>query len=455
MNPGDEQALAVFDLGKTNAKLLGFGDRSGKPLFDERTVQRTILADGLRVLEHEPLFDWLNAALARVSERYRLSGLMVSTHGCTFALTAGDQLAAPILDYEQPVPPDIDRQFAAEAPLFAESFSPNLPGGLNVAGHIYLREQLTPDLFENADAILNYPQFWNWLFTGAKVSEISSIGCHSHLWNPRADTFSSLVERRGWRPKFPPFRRAGEILGETRIGAQSVPVHNGVHDSNAALYYYRSLGYSDITLVSTGTWVIVFNQACPLDALDSSRDTLANVTVDRSPIATARFMGGREYEVIAAGSRATASHATLQQAIDSGQFALPSFAPGGPFPSRTGALRGPAPAGDEERAAIATLYVALMMDVVLEQLRSTNRIVVDGGLARNRALLGILAALRSGQSVSHNVAAEGTAMGAAALALEAHGKRQVFAPQIEEASALDLKGLSAYRETWRGLCLKA
>jgi sugar (pentulose or hexulose) kinase len=448
----DEQALAVFDLGKTNAKLLGFGERTGQLLFDERTAQRSILADGLRVLDHQPLFDWLTATLAQLSERRSLAGLMVSTHGCTFALTAGDELAAPILDYEQPVPPEIDRQFAAEAPPFAESFTPNLPGGLNVGRHIYMREQMAPERFRQADAILNYPQFWNWLFSGAKVSEISSIGCHSHLWRPRDGDFSSLVERRGWRPKFPLFRRAGEILGETRIGGQSVPVHNGVHDSNAALYYYRSLGYSDFTLISTGTWVIVFNQACPLEGLDETRDMLANVTVDRLPIATARFMGGREYEVIAAGSRAAASRASLQRAIDCGQFALPSFAPGGPFPARAGVLRGPAPSSDEERAAIATLYVALMMDVVLDQLRSTNRIVLDGGLARNQALLGTLAALRPAQSIAHNVAAEGTAMGAAALALEAHGKRQVFAPRIEEASALALKGLEAYREAWRDLC---
>jgi sugar (pentulose or hexulose) kinase len=448
----DERALAVFDLGKTNAKLLGFGDRTGKLLFDERTVQRTILAEGLRVLEHQPLFDWLKATLARLSERHSLAGLMVSTHGCTFALVSGGELAAPILDYEQPVPPDIDRQFAAEAPAFAESFSPDLPGGLNVARHIYLRETLAPEVFRRADAILNYPQFWNWLFTGARVSEISSIGCHSHLWRPREDAFSSLVERRGWRTKFPPFRRAGEILAESVIGTQSVPIHNGIHDSNAALYYYRSLGYSDITLVSTGTWVIVFNQACPLDALDSSRDMLANVTVDRTPIATARFMGGREYDVIAAGAQAPVSRASLQQAIDRGQFALPSFAPGGPFPSRNGSLKGPPPFSAEERAAIATLYVALMMDVVLDQLRSTNSIMLDGGLARNQTLLGTLAALRPTQSISRNAAAEGTAMGAAALALEAHGTRQVFAPQIEEADALDLKGLNEYRETWRGLC---
>jgi sugar (pentulose or hexulose) kinase len=446
-----EQALVVFDVGKTNAKLLGFGDQSGRLLFDERTAQRSIEVDGLRVLDHQPLHEWLIATLDRLSEQYRLAGLMISTHGCTFALTAGDALAEPILDYEQPVPPDIDRQFQAEAPAFAESFTPNLPGGLNVARHIYLREQLAPEMFRRADAILNYPQFWNWLLTGAKVSEISSIGCHSHLWRPREDTFSSLVDKRGWRAKFPPFRRAGDVLGEMRVGAQSAPVHNGVHDSNAALYYYRSLGYSDVTLISTGTWVITFNQGCPLDALDPERDMLANVTVDRAPIPTARFMGGREYDVIA-GSQAPVSQETLQRAIDRSQFALPSFAAGGPYPARKGQLKGPEPSNAEERAAIATLYVALMMDVVLDQLRSTNRIVLDGGLARNAALLGTLAALRLTQSLSHNVAAEGTAMGAAALALEAHGRRQVFAPQMQEANALKLKGLNTYRETWRELC---
>jgi sugar (pentulose or hexulose) kinase len=133
---------------------------------------------------------------------------------------------------------------------------------------------------------------------------------------------------------------------------------------------------------------------------------------------------------------------------------LPSFAPGGPFPARQGSLQGPAPSSPEERAAIATLYVALMMDVVLDQLRSNNQIILDGGLARNQALLGTLAALRPAQSVSYNVAAEGTAMGAAALALEAHGKREIFKPQIEATTALPLKGLEAYRKLWRELCLR-
>jgi hypothetical protein len=69
-----EQALAVFDVGKTNAKLLGFSDRSGKLLFDERTAQRSIQADGLRVLDHQPLQEWLTATLSRLSEQHHLAG---------------------------------------------------------------------------------------------------------------------------------------------------------------------------------------------------------------------------------------------------------------------------------------------------------------------------------------------------------------------------------------------
>ena len=83
---------------------------------------------------------------------------------------------------------------------------------------------------------------------------------------------------------------AGALVGER----EGLGVHNGVHDSNAAFYYYKSLGFSNFTLISTGTWVIILNPDCPLDRLDPARDMLANVTVDGAPVATIRFMGGRE-----------------------------------------------------------------------------------------------------------------------------------------------------------------
>ena len=133
------------------------------------------------------------------------------------------------------------------------------------------------DVLARSQAILLYPQYWSWLLGGRAVTEISSLGCHSHLWSPRGDDFSSLVDARGWRDRFPPFERAGRVLGTCSVApegggdAVALRVHNGVHDSNASLYFYRSLGHVDSTVVSTGTWVIVFNPDCPLEAGQAPR----------------------------------------------------------------------------------------------------------------------------------------------------------------------------------------
>ncbi len=164
---------------------------------------------------------------------------------------------------------------------------------------------------------------------------------------------------------------------------------------------------------------------------------LANVTVDGQPIATARFMGGREYEVISQNARVPVSAAALRGTIERGQFALPSFAPAGPFLRRHGRLAGPAPGTEQERTALATLYVAGMIAFVLDLLGSRNDIVIDGGLARNLALVRLVAALRPGQRVLRSETAEGTALGTAALAFEALGKREPFRSLLEDTEPLE------------------
>ncbi len=215
--------LAVFDLGKTNAKLLTVSAATGAIVAEERTTPGVRVVDGVRLLDHEGVWQWLNAALGRAVSEQNVSGLMVSTHGCCFALIEGEHLAAGIIDYEQEVPEDVDRAFRPLVPPFNETFSPDLPQGLNFSRHIFWRERLDPAAMRRVDAILGYPQFWGWRLAGAKVSEVSYFGCHSHLWRPLERDFSSLADRQGWRNKFPPFRRAGDIIGETLVGHARLP----------------------------------------------------------------------------------------------------------------------------------------------------------------------------------------------------------------------------------------
>jgi len=443
--------IAVFDLGKTNSKLFVVS-HEGRVIDEARTRPVWRHEGDLRVLDDAALSGWMTAELARVVSAHGVDRMTFSGHGCTFALVAGGALVHPILDYEQEPPAEIAGRIDAMAPDFQETFSPPLPLGFNYGRHLLWLNECDGDLIAKAEAILSYPQFWTWKFSGRPVSEVSYLGCHSNLWAPLRDDFSSLVDRMGWRSRMPEFAKAGEVVGTHKVTLDDgrsveIAVHNGVHDSNAALYFYRSLGFTDFTLVSTGTWVIIFNPASPLERLDSDRDMLANVTVDHQPVATIRFMGGREYDVASGGWAKPVSVDAVARVIAAKAFALPSFAPGGPMPGHVGRFVGPAVEG-EERAAVAMLYVALMTDLSLDLIRSENAIVIDGGLVKTGLYASVLAALRPGQTVHTSANPEGSAFGAAALVFNAIGDNP-FVNDCAVAEPASIPGLDEYRRQWR------
>ncbi|TPK57554.1 carbohydrate kinase [Mesorhizobium sp. B2-4-19] len=440
--------VAVLDFGKTNSKLFVFS-QDGRILDERRTQPKWMRQDGFSVLDEAALHDWALAAVTDAVENHGVEGVMVSGHGCTFALVDDAALTHPILDYEQEPPAEIAARIDRRIPDFAETFSPRLPLGFNHGRHMLWLQDVDPDAFAAAKSILGYPQYWSWRLGGRPVSEVSYLGCHSHLWAPRKRDFSSLVDAEGWRGQMPAFARAGAVIGERRLGgaARPIAIHNGVHDSNAALHAYRRQALGPLTVVSTGTWVVMLNPDCPLDVLDRDRDMLVNVDVDGGPVPTIRFMGGREFAAISGGWQGAIPHGSIQQAIDAGIMALPSLAPGGPMPDHPGRLVGRTPDA-AERAAAALLYVALMVDLCLDLIHSQDTVIVDGGLNAGGLLAGLLAALRPGQAFLQGATLEGSATGAAALAFEGVG-RDFAAEAPEPVHAARFAGLAGYRDAWR------
>jgi sugar (pentulose or hexulose) kinase len=380
---------------------------------------------------------------------------MISAHGCAFALTRGNgELLHPILDYEQEIPDEIAAVIDPMQPDFSETYTPHLPLGFSIARHIYWLEVQEPEAFARTENILCYPQFWIWRLSGKPFAEYSYLGAHSQLWAPLKRDFSSLVDRLDWRKKFPPIAQAGEIVGETNIALPDgrevkLAVHNGVHDSNAALAYYRMTGLTGFTLVSTGTWVIIINLDCPLDALDQHRDMIANVTVNGEPAPSLRFMGGREYDLISDTWNKHISREAVERVISRGVFVMPSWFAGGPFPETEGEIVGGDVEG-EERAAAAVLYVVMMSDLSLDLIRSDNTLIVDGGLAKIELYTTMLSQLRPTQKVVRSSMSEGSATGAAALAFKALGLFP-FKDETTPVPRGSIKGLEAYRDLWRTL----
>jgi sugar (pentulose or hexulose) kinase len=279
------------------------------------------------------------------------------------------------------------------------------------------------------------------------------LGSHTDLWAPLQARPSRLAASLDLPRLTPPLRPAWERLGAVTPAlaaltelAPSTQVLNGVHDSNASLLPHLASRQAPFTIVSTGTWVILMAVGIGVERLVAADDMLANVDVEGRPIACARFMGGREFHEIVGDARGEADTASVRRVIASGAMALPCFAPqGGPFASRKGEVRGKVAAGD--RVALATLYVALMSDLMLTRLGANQGdLIVEGSFAANAAFAQLLAALRPTQRVFRGSDAAGTARGASLLAQWPTG-RFPAAPQ-QAATPMAIGELGAYRAAW-------
>lgn len=101
----------------------------------------------------------------------------------------------PVIDYEHEYPQDIRDAYTRLRPSFDETFSPRLAMGLNVGAQLHYQKSAFPEEFAKVATILTYAQYWTARLTGVAANELTSLGCHTDLWNPKAGRYSSLVDR--------------------------------------------------------------------------------------------------------------------------------------------------------------------------------------------------------------------------------------------------------------------
>jgi len=401
--------VAIFDAGKTHLKLSVVDPPTLEVLHFRSCDTPWIPAAPYSHLNHEAAEVFLIDALRDCPLRHRIGTVLPIGHGAAAALLCNDgTLAAPILDYEDPAISSVDALYVPRRDRFAETLSPDLPLGLNLGRQLLFLKTLHGALYDRAASIVPYPQYWALRMCGVAASEVTSLGCHSDLWHPRTSQFSRFAASEGFAALFAPLRKAGDCLGTItpafalRTGLTSdVRVHCGIHDSNAAYLGHLIASEDSVpTVISSGTWVVIMAKSADPAHLIADRDHLANVDALGGIVPTARFMGGREYEVIAGVHSPAPAIATLDALIEEDVLALPSFASsGGPFCDSNGSIRSARNLSPIERATLATLYVALVTDQCLSDLGAKGDIVVEGVLTQNPLYGSILAALRVGQRV--------------------------------------------------------
>ena len=271
-----------------------------------------------------------------------------------------------------------------------------------------------------------------------------------------------MAEKRGWAEQLGPIRAADEAIGwilpdwADRTGLpRDVRVYCGLHDSNAALLATRGfseIAERDVTVISTGTWFVAMRSGGAFDPLEvprlsAGRDCLINIDTFGRPVPSARFMGGREIEILSAQDwRGTAANSGAQAPA----MVLPTFVPGvGPFPAGQGRWVNKPQDAVTRDVAIA-LYAALVTDVSLDLIGARDRIVIEGRFAENETYAGALATIRPQDEIYVSHGQDGVAYGALRLVepgLAPKSRLTRVAPVGDD--------LEAYKSLWRQRCDEA
>ena len=186
----------VLDVGKTNAKA-SLWDAAGRRMAHVSRANVPQQAAGYQALDVGGIDAWLIESLKEFGQHAVVSHIVPVGHGAAAVLLQEGRVYAAPMDYEDDSSAADRADYGAQRDSFAVTGSPVLPGGLNLGMQLHRLEKLRGALPPNV-SIVPWPQYWAWRLCGVAASELSSLGCHTDLWQPLVRSFSPLAVRRGW-----------------------------------------------------------------------------------------------------------------------------------------------------------------------------------------------------------------------------------------------------------------
>lgn len=295
---------AVFDIGKTNKKFFLFDEHYGVVRKKQVNLEQTTDEDGDPCENLPALERWIedNIREVREDEKVDVQALNFSTYGASLVhLGDNGEPVTPLYNYLKPYPEDLLNQFYSSYKgregLSLEAASPPM-GMLNSGLQLYWLKYGKPEVFKKIRQSLHFPQYLSYAMTGERVSEMTSIGCHTAMWNFKQGDYHAWLQQEDLLdllPDIEPVTATFPIHWKDKI----VPTGVGIHDSSAALAPYLFALDDQFMLVSTGTWSITFNpfNKQPLTFDELQRDCLCYIDVYGNQVKAARFFLGNEYRV--------------------------------------------------------------------------------------------------------------------------------------------------------------
>ena len=433
--------IAIFDIGKTNKKIF---------LLDEyyviqwqQTVQLSEISDedGFACEDIIALTKWVKDVFAQLLmlPQFDLKAVNFSAYGASFVhLNKAGEPFLPLYNYLKPYPDFLLNNFFkthGDKGDFTLATAAPVAGNLTSGFQLYRLKYQRQNYFELIDVSLHLPQYLSYILTGKSFSEITSIGCHTGLWNFDTHAYHSWVSTEKIDTILAPICSSDNCSTIT-LKSKQINIGVGLHDSSAALIPYLLSFQEPFVLISTGTWCVSLN---PFNKDSLTEDELENdcccyLSFNGQRVKAAKIFAGNEHE-----NKIKELSAYFKKPLD--YFTTIGFDNSIAVSLKAGAFKKGQQAVLPNNSASAIkesefhlfenyeiAYHQLMINIVGQQVFSTNlilknslvkKIFVDGGFSKNKVYLTLLAQQFSNFEVYAATVSQASAMGVA-LAIHKH-----------------------------------
>ena len=428
-----KDVIAVFDVGKTNKKLLLFDEAFNLVFQDEKVFDEILDDDGFECDDIEGLLKWINDSLKKLilGDEYEIRAINFSTYGATIVYLDKDgNRVAPVYNYLKPMPESVlsgfYEKYGGVEEFSRKTASPALDM-LNSGLQIYWLKHYKPEYWKKTKHILHFPQYLSYILTGQIVSDYTSIGCHTALWDFDDIKYHKwLADESINLPNPVSNSKALKYI----INGKEINTGIGIHDSSASLVPYLEAGSEkDFILISSGTWAINMNpfSSDKLTAEELKKDCLCYISVNQNQVKSSRLFLGHIHEINCVKLSAhfgvdegefknvKLDKVLLKRLISENQFDFfPNSIPADYY-------------GDfnclDKYPDFKSAYHQLMFELsvfeaeairfVLDKADTTENIYISGGFARNEIFTALLATFFTDKNVYTTELYNATALGAA------------------------------------------
>jgi sugar (pentulose or hexulose) kinase len=173
-----EKVIAVYDIGKTNKKIILFNHEL-KPVYEnEKKIPEIKDEDGFECDDIELIENWIKDSVNSLakSDHYELTAINFTTYGATLVyLDKYGKRLTPVYNYlkliDEKIPEKIYKKYGGQDEFCRRTASPAL-GMLNSGMQMLWLKYSKPEIFRQVKYILHFPQYFLICLPGTFIQNI-------------------------------------------------------------------------------------------------------------------------------------------------------------------------------------------------------------------------------------------------------------------------------------------